>query len=113
MQLNLLNQRPVPPARMREPAPATLARSTDPESSQDAAEATTRSGRAAGQRRAVLAALCVEDGATSAELAERMNVSRYMPARRLPELERLGYVRRGEARICAAHGTKALTWWVR
>jgi hypothetical protein len=42
-----------------------------------------------------------------------MRESRYMPARRLPELESEGHVFRGQPRICKAHGGAAVTWWIR
>jgi hypothetical protein len=34
------------------------------------------------------------------------------PARRLPELERRGLVKKGEPRICRVKGSRCTTWWV-
>jgi len=33
-------------------------------------------------------------------------------ARRLPELERAGLVRKGEPRVCQVKGSKCCTWWI-
>lgn len=88
-----------------------LARRDDPITSQRAAREIESSGKADIQRRKVLTAVQSFPGKTSAELAPLAGLDRYACARRLPELERSGLVRRGEARICQAHGTAAMTWW--
>jgi len=40
-----------------------------------------------------------------------MDVDRVMPARRLPDLEKLGFVKKGDIRHCAATGSQCVTWW--
>lgn len=87
------------------------ARATDPESSHLAAEGVTANGQRGAQQQAVLAAVRRWPGLTSAELAQRMGVSRYVPGRRLSELETAQKVRKGEIRRCAIGNRSAVTWW--
>jgi len=89
-----------------------LARRTDPVTSYEAARKMVDFGRLGTQRRAVLDALRQCNGVTSAELAETMGVSRYLTARRLPDLAKGGRVARGPTRVCRVAGTRAVTWWV-
>jgi hypothetical protein len=89
-----------------------LAHRGDPQTSRDAAEHLQRSGRLATQQQAVLEALRQCDGATHAELGAFMGLHWLTPARRLPELERAGFVRKGEPRICTIKGSKCCTWWI-
>ncbi len=89
-----------------------LAHRGDPQTSYEAAEHLTRSGRLGAQQRAVLEALHQCDGATHAELGAFMGLHWLTPARRLPELERAGFVRKGEPRICTIKGSKCCTWWI-
>ena len=84
-------------------------RALDPESSHDAAEAIRRSGALAGQQKAVADAVRRWPGLTSLELAARLRFDRYQVARRLPEIETAGQVRRGE--IKTINRRKHLTWW--
>ena len=84
-------------------------RGKDPESSHDAAEAVRRSGVLAGQQQAVLEAVRRWPGLTSLELAARLKFDRYQVARRLPEVETAGQIRRGE--IKTINRRKHLTWW--
>lgn len=84
-------------------------RAQDPESSHDAADAIRRSGALAGQQKAVLEAVKRWPGLTSLELAARLRFDRYQVARRLPEIETAGQVRRGE--IKTINRRKHLTWW--
>ena len=98
-------------------------RTTDPETSKAAAEEITRSGTAARQAEQVLA--LVRSSATkrtSRELAliagldaETRHLDYHAIARRLPELEKAGKVRKAEARKCTVgvrHGNhrKSVTW---
>lgn len=87
------------------------ARNTDPSSSHDAADFIEASGRRAAQQ--ALAAKAVEQypGLTSLELSRRARMDRYMLARRLPECEKLGTVRRGQIRTCTASGRSACVWF--
>ncbi len=106
-QLPLFNR--VEPPQPRSPA----ARSTDPATSHAAAREVTRNGVRDGQARAVLEALHGNPGSTTAELAKRSGIDRHAVARRMPELEKLELVRRGEPRKCGATERSALTWWPR
>src|SRR5690606_15058935 len=91
--------------------PSPVARNTDPESSHEAAEFVTMSGKRAAQQQ--IAAKVVEQypGLTSLELAKRVRMDRYMLARRLPECEAQGTVRRGQIRRCSKSGRLAATWY--
>jgi len=84
-------------------------RGQDPDSSHDAAEAIRRSGALATQQQAILTAVRRWPGLTSLELAARLKFDRYQVARRLPEIETAGKVRRGE--IKTINRRKHLTWW--
>lgn len=88
------------------------ARRTDPEPSHDAAGALVASGALGRQQAAVLARVARSPGSTSHELAAGNAAARYMIARRLPELARLGLVLRGSARTCRVTGRTATTWRV-
>lgn len=90
---------------------ATPARATDPHTSHLAAAEIIASGARAEQQRQVLTAVRAMPGSTSAELAQTFDLDRYAVARRLPELDRAGFIRRGDARRCDANGRTALTWW--
>ena len=93
-------------------ADAALSHRGDPETSRQAADRLTQSGRLTGQRKAVMEALHECDGSTHAELGAFMGVHWLTPARRLPELERMGFVHKGEARICRVKGSRCTTWWL-
>lgn len=98
------------------PAPFVEARAAnaDPVTSHEAAARMTQSGKAAANAAVVLACLRVHPGCTSRELSELIEspgIDRHETARRLPDLERAGAVRKGAARVCRAGGTKVVTWW--
>jgi hypothetical protein len=86
------------------------ARSTDPSTSHEAAEAMVASGAIGRQAAEVLAAVQRWPGLTSLELGARMEIDRWAVARRLPELEP-AHVRRGEPRTI--NGRRHVTWWPR
>jgi predicted transcriptional regulator len=106
----LLFDMPVTPNPPEERGP--LSHRGDPETSREAAEQLRKSGRLAAQQRAVLEALRECDGATHAELGRFMERDWLVAARRLPELERMGLVRKGEVRRCAVKGSRCVTWWL-
>ncbi len=86
----------------------SLSRSTDPASSHAAAAQHVASGAHASQKQQVLAALRSWPGSTSKELAARAGLGRFVAARRLPDLEKAGEVRReryADGRECR--------WWVK
>ena len=86
------------------------ARNTDPHTSHLAASELIESGKRDRQQLAVLAAVRVNSGCTSKELARVHGMCRYMVARRLPELQQMGLVQRAPARICRESGRPAMTW---
>lgn len=89
-----------------------IARRSDPATSKAAAADVTASGARDRQVNAVAAAVRRWPGKTSNELgAIAGDMDRYVAARRLPEAEKIGLVRRGEARVCAVSGKRAITWW--
>lgn len=83
-------------------------RSTDPDTSHEAADAIRASGDLGRQQREVLEAVRRWPGLTSLELGARTTLDRWATARRLPELEAAGKIRRGEARV--VNGRRHLTW---
>lgn len=94
------------------PETRPMAHRGDPETSRMAARNLVESGRLGRQQQAVLDALRTANGSTHGELGVVMGVHWLTPARRLPELERAGYVRKGEPRICRMKGTKCTVWWI-
>lgn len=103
-QLDLFAQRPS--RAVHTPA----ARRTDPASSHQAAEIHTLSGKRGQQQDQAAAAVRQFPGCTSFELAMRTDLDRYMLARRLPECETAGRVRRGIQRTCTVTGRVAMEW---
>ena len=90
---------------LREPQAA--ARRTDPASSHAAADEHEKSGKAATHRARLENAVYANPGKTSKELAEIAGLERHEAARRLPEIERMGGVRRQE------NGKAETTWFPR
>lgn len=77
------------------PRETPASRSTDPESSREAEQHMNDSGERDRQRQRVLEAVREHSGLTTKHLAQRTGMDRHMVARRMPELERQGLVRRG------------------
>lgn len=96
---------------MRKAQEAPAARKTDPPSSHAAAREIDLSGSRKAQLLAALLLVENNPGCTSLELAQRGKLDRYQLARRLPELERGEFVRRGEIRDCRIGKRPAVTWW--
>jgi len=92
--------------------PRTMARTSDPSSSHEAARAIVESGGRAAQAAAVLEALRVHGKSTSRGLSQASGIDRHVVARRLPELEREGRVRRTEQILCPWAGRLAVGWIV-
>ena len=84
------------------------AANVDPATSHEAARKIAE--HADKQAEVVAEAVIANPGHTSAELASMHGLDRHMVARRLPEAERAGWVRRGAAKVCSVTGHKALTW---
>lgn len=87
------------------------ARSDDPTSSHEAADFIVGSGKQAQQQAQAAAAVRKHPGLTSLELARATGIDRFVLARRLPEVEREGLIRRGIVRKCSAsNGRSGVTW---
>lgn len=87
-----------------------LARRSDPSTSHTAAEQLSASGRLRAQQQQVLDALIRWPGSTAVELATNSGLDRYLVSRRLPDLAKLGKVRRMAPRTCRVNGTAQTTW---
>jgi hypothetical protein len=85
------------------------ARRSDPITSHEAAAQMAASGAIGRQAQEVFDAVLRWPGLTSLELGARLEIDRWAVARRLPELEAAGRVRRGELRQVGAR--RHLTWW--
>ena len=100
---------------MTQPQPCLfepLSHRNDPLTSYIAAEKLAKSGKWASQKQEVYRALQWHNGSTSSELGEQMNLDRYTPARRLPELERDGLIEKGPKRMCRVQNSLCVTWWL-
>lgn len=120
MQLDLLREPTKFTKRYDVPAAPLVdvprAANADPDTSHLAAARIKASGALGEQQRRVLEMVCKFPGCTSAELAAHIDATnwqshRAMTGRRLPELERGGFVRKGEARVCRVCKAKCVTWW--
>jgi hypothetical protein len=88
-----------------------ISRRGDPSTSFEAEETITRNGTRDSQAAKVLNIVRLQPGATSAELAYAWMIDRYIVARRLPELEFLGLVKKGPPKVCRMTKHRALTWY--
>jgi CRP-like cAMP-binding protein len=68
------------------------------------------SGKRATQQSLLFDAVVRYGELTSAELARKIGIDRYIAARRLPELRDAGLIQNGESRKCLVTGRKAITW---
>ena len=87
------------------------ARSTDPDTSHEAAEVHTASGKRAQQQAMTAAAVRAFPGCTMQELSEKTGIDRYLLGRRISECETAGLVRRATKRTCEVTGRTAEPWW--
>lgn len=90
-----------------------LARKSDPASSHIAAQRMVDTDAIGEQQRLVLDLVKRYPNHTSDELAGLGRLDRYQLARRLPELERDGFIERGRLRKSTKSGRPAVTWHVR
>lgn len=97
-----------------------MARNTDPKTSHDAAEH-HRQTNLGKRRNQTLDLVKSSQGNTAGEYGRQffethpelpIRVAAQTPQKRLPELEKLGLVRRGEPRICRDSGRNCATWWL-
>lgn len=87
------------------------ARATDGHASHEAAEHMDTSGKRAAQQAIAITAVAQYPGLTSLEVSRRSGICRFVLARRLPECETGGAVRRGPERRCTVSGRTAATWY--
>lgn len=87
------------------------ARVADPLPSVRAARDANDSGRANGQAAWFLDRVTREPGLTASELAAAGPFDRYAANRRLADLERRGFIQKGESRASAETGRLECTWW--
>lgn len=97
------------PENEREP----LSHQGDPQTSIEAARDFAQSGKCETHRQMCLEAVRRCPGGTHSEIATVTALDWLQVARRLPELERAGLVRKGEPRTCAVKGSKCCTWWLK
>ena len=84
----------------------------DPATSRAAERAITDSGARQTQAEQVLELVRQVSGLTSAELAAySVTLDRWQVARRLPDLEANGLVRKGKVRRCTCTDKHSVTWW--
>jgi CRP-like cAMP-binding protein len=88
----------------------TLTRTTDPDTSHEAARLMDTTGAAAAHRARCLQAVRLRPGSTAAEIAKATGLERHEPSRRLPELRTAGLVVNGASRICEVQGNRSMTW---
>jgi hypothetical protein len=88
------------------------ARSSDPQSSHEAAQRMNDSGKAKAHVEHVTDHVWKQPGLTSREIAELpdCDLDRWEVARRLSDAEKLGQVKKGPKRKCKVAGTLAVTW---
>jgi len=86
------------------------ARHSDPSSSHEAVAAMAP-GILNHQQSRAAAAVRANPGRTSSELATECGLDRYELARRLPECDREGRVRRGPIRKDSYTNRSGVTWW--
>jgi hypothetical protein len=86
-------------------------RSTDPDTSRQAAEMVTAIGARADHVGRIIRAVRVHPGRTSAELAQLTGLERHEAARRTADAEHQGSIHKGAPRVCSVGGRSAVTWW--
>ena len=101
----------VPPVSTLRRIETPAARSTDPQSSHDAADLHMARGLRQTHIAVVADAVRACPGLTSAEIAARSCLERHEAARRLPDAMTAGVVRKGPARVCTMSGKLVTTWW--
>src|SRR5947207_2962586 len=87
-----------------------IARCVDPKPSHLAAGEMAVSGKREGQALAVLALVRKYPCSTTRELSSRSQLTVHVIGRRLPELEKAGYIARKNTRECSVGKRLATTW---
>ena len=94
-------------------APIPASRRESPYSSIKAEDELTTSGKLKSKRRAVYEALKRYSNVTARELSQMSGLDHPTVHKRLPELEKLGFVVRGEYRPCHITGKTCTTWYIK
>lgn len=93
-------------------ASVASARTTDPQTSRDAARRHEASGNATCNRERLLNEVCRGPGRTAAELCQRLDgIDPWESNRRLADLRNAGLVESHTPRECSIKGSKCMTWW--
>ena len=95
-------------------SPAT--RVSHPDTSRIAEERITKSGRRQSHCSMILNCLREHNGATSAELAQYIPLTKEQVHKRMHDLVENKYIKRcdkGEERICSVKRSFCCTWWIR
>lgn len=87
-------------------------RRTDPATSRQAEAAVTASGARLTQAELVLGMVRMHGGMASAEQSMHCELDRFQIARRLPDLEANGLIKKGATRTCSITGKASVTWWL-
>ena len=89
------------------------ARTHDPETSHEAAEKVTASGKRETDCNIVLAVLKDRTGLTTKEIAQRCSLTYHQVARRMIDLEHSNLIFRGAPKMCSIGAVSVLSWWVK
>lgn len=91
--------------------PQAAARRDDPSTSHEAASNIEACGDADKHRRILAETIHANPGKTSGELPHYCELMFEQVHKRLKEVEKVGLIERGKARICSVRGNRMLTWW--
>lgn len=86
-------------------------RASDPATSHMAEQHINSTGARAFNQHLAHAAVKAHPGHTSLELSQLARCCRFGLAKRLPECETAGLVRKGATKQCDVSGRRAVTWW--
>ncbi len=90
-----------------------LSHDSDPITSFQAAQEFQRSDKLAKHQQLVLDGVRRCPGGTHSEIAEVIPELDWLQVvRRLSELERAAWIKKGEPRICTVRGSRCVTWWI-
>ena len=90
-----------------------ISRTSDPDTSAEAAHAVTASGKRSRNAEIVLALVKQYPGCTAVELQRKPGheLDRHEVSRRLADLATRGYVYKGAQRACQVNGTQMVVWF--
>jgi len=113
LQLDLFPVQTKPTPKPLPQPEVPLSHNSDSLTSFQAAEEFQKSGRLAKHQQLVLDGVRRCNGGTHSEIAEVIPELDWLQvARRLSELERLGWVKKGQPKICPIKRSRCVTWWL-